>query len=314
MANELQTTGIKTVAQFLNNIDTQKYLEGMLKERTGQFVTSLVSLANTAKGFAGANVEPKSLLFCGLKAAAMNLPLEPNLGFAWAIPYKHKIKDKKGLIVDEIVEAQFQMGAKGYVQLAQRTGQYKKLNAIAIHEGELKKWDPFTEELILELEPDFIKREKLPVIGYAAYFELANGFIKTDYWPVQKTEHHGRKYSKAYGFMWTTDFDKMSLKTVLKNLLSKWGPLSTEMQDAIRFDQSVIRGELGGNQEPEYIDGTAFIPEIVEDTLADEFAKERAKGAVVDTEIVTEGLFNPEDSRGLDAKIAAMEAADAKTK
>lgn len=307
MANELQTTGMKTVAQFLNNIDTQKYLEGMLKERTGQFVTSLVSLANTAKGFAGMNVEPKSLLFCGLKAAAMNLPLEPNLGFAWAIPYKNnKVKPPT-------VEAQFQMGAKGYVQLAQRTGQYKKLNAIAIHEGELKKWDPFMEELILELEPDFVKREKLPVIGYAAYFELTTGFKKTDYWPVQKTEHHGRKYSKAYGFMWTTDFDKMSLKTVLKNLLSKWGPLSTEMQDAIRFDQSVIRGELGGNQEPEYIDGTAFIPEIVEDTLADEFAKEKAKGVVVDTEVVTEGgLFNAEDSRGLDAKIAAMEAADAK--
>ena len=115
--------------------------------------------------------------------------------------------------------------------------------------------------------------------------------------------------------MWTTDFDKMSLKTVLKNLLSKWGPLSTEMQDAIRFDQSVIRGELGGNQEPEYIDGTAFIPEIVEDTLADEFAKEKSKGVVVDDEVVTDsGLFNPEDSRGLDAKIAAMEVADTATK
>ena len=309
MANELQTTGMKTVAQFLNNIDTQKYLEGMLKERTGQFVTSLVSLANTAKGFAGANVEPKSLLFCGLKAAAMNLPLEPNLGFAWAIPYKNnKVKPP-------IVEAQFQMGAKGYVQLAQRTGQYKKLNAIAIHEGELKMWDPFTEELILELESDFVKREKLPVIGYAAYFELTNGFKKTDYWPIRKTEHHGRQYSKAYGYMWTTDFDKMSLKTVLKNLLSKWGPLSTEMQDAIRFDQSIIRGELGGSQEPEYIDGTAFIPEIVEDTLAAEFAKEKSKGVVVDAELIIEGkLFNPEGSRELDAKIAAMEVADAKTK
>jgi len=288
LSNELQTQGVKTVAQFLSDVNTQRYLESMLKERTSQFVTSLVSLANTAKGFAGANVEPKSLLFCGLMAAGMNLPLNPNLGFAWAIPYKNN------KVSPVVTEAQFQIGAKGLIQLAQRTGLYKSLNAIAIHEGELKKWDPFTEELVLELVEDLEKREKLPIIGHAAYFELLNGFKKTIYWPKQRTERHGRKYSKAYNYLWSSDFDSMALKTVIKNLLSKWGPLSIEMQDAIRFDQSVIRGELGGNQEPEYIDGSAFTPEIPEDTLADEFAKEKGAHLLLDAEIVAADLVKEE--------------------
>lgn len=296
MSNELQTQGVKTVAQFLNDTNTQKYLEGMLKERTGQFVTSLVSLANTAKGFAGANVEPKSLLFCGLKAAGMNLPLEPNLGFAWAIPYKNN------KVNPPITEAQFQIGAKGLIQLAQRTGLYKSLNAIAIHEGELKKWDPFTEELVLELIDDLEKREKLPIIGHAAYFELLNGFKKTIYWPKQRTEKHGRKYSKAYNYLWSSDFDSMALKTVIKNLLSKWGPLSIEMQDAIRFDQSVIRGELGGSQEPEYIDSSDFVVIVPEDNLGDEFKQLQEQKSGSSGE-----LFNDAESKALDAEIAAKE-------
>ena len=303
MSNELQTQGVKTVAQFLNDKNTQAYLEAMLKERTGQFVTSLVSLANTAKGFVGVNVEPKSLLFCGLKAAAMNLPLDPNLGFAWAIPYKNN------KVSPPVTEAQFQIGAKGLIQLAQRTGLYKGLNAIDIREGELKKWDPFTENLELELIADPIERDKAVIIGYAGYFELLNGFKKVAYWPKPKVERHGRKYSKAYGYLWTTDFDSMALKTVLKQLLSKWGPLSTEMQDAVRFDQSVIRGELTGEQKPEYVDASEFMPETLEDTLAAEFAQQKGDKTIVDAEIVGDGLFDPAASLALDAQLAAEEAA-----
>jgi len=291
LSNELQTQGVKTVAQFLNDTNTQKYLEGMLKERTGQFVTSLVSLANTTTGLV--NCEPKSLLFCGLKAAALNLPLDNNLGFAYAIPYKKKIKNDKNVVIGEIVEAQFQMGWKGFVQLAQRTSLYKNINVLDIREGELVKWDPFTEELELNLNSDMEQRDKLPIIGYAGYFELVNGFKKVAYWQKPRVERHGRKYSKSYSYSssgWQTNFDSMAMKTVIKGLLSKWGPLSTEMQEAVTFDQSVIRGDLGGKQEPEYIDGSDFLPEIPEDTLADEFAKEKANHLMVDAEIVAADL------------------------
>lgn len=282
MSNELQTTGIKTVAQYLNATNTKKYIESILQEHTGQFVASLVSLSNTTYGLI--NVEPKSLMFCGLKAAALDLPLDNNLGFAYAVPYKNNKTNPP------TVEAQFQLGWKGYVQLAQRTSLYKNINVLDIREGELKKWDPFTEELELDLIPEMEKREKLHIIGYAGYFELLNGFRKVAYWERPKIERHGKKFSKSYNYSssgWKTNFDAMAMKTVIKNLLSKWGPLSTELKEAIKFDQSVIRGELNGEHEPEYIDASEFTPDIPEDNLAAEFAQQKAGEVVVDAEIVT---------------------------
>jgi len=264
MSNDLQTTGTQTVAQFLNGANTKKYVESILQERTGQFVASLVSLANTTYGLT--NVEPKSLMFCGLKAAALDLPLDNNLGFAYAVPYKNNKTNT--------TEAQFQLGWKGLVQLAQRTSLYKNINVLDIREGELVKWDPFTEELELKISPDMEQRDKLPIIGYAGYFELLNGFKKVSYWAKPKVERHGKKFSKSYNFGssgWKTNFDAMAMKTVIKNLLSKWGPLSTELKEAIKFDQAVIRGELNGEQEPEYIDTVEFLPDVPEDNLAAEF-------------------------------------------
>lgn len=314
MSNELQTQGVKTVAQYLNDKNTQKYLEGLLKERTGQFVASLVSLSNTTYGLT--NVEPKSLMFCGLKAAAMDLPLDNNLGFAYAVPYKKKVKNELGKVIGEVTEAQFQMGWKGYVQLAQRTSQYKNINVLDIREGELIKWDPFTEELGLNINPDMETREKLPIIGYAGYFELVNGFRKVSYWAKPRVERHGKKYSKSYNYDssgWKTNFDAMAMKTVMKNLLSKWGPLSTELKEAIKFDQSVIRGELEGEQQPEYVDASEFTPSAPEDSLADEYAAHKAKPETVDAEIVGDSsLFDAEASKELDAQITEEEANNAR--
>lgn len=311
MSNELQTSGAKTVAQFLNGANTKKYLEGLLQDRVGQFITSLVSLSNTTYGLT--NVEPKSLMFCGLKAAALDLPLDNNLGFAYAVPYKNT---KLG-----VTEAQFQMGWKGYVQLAQRTSLYKNINVLDIREGELKKWDPFTEELELDLNQDPEQREKLPIIGYAGYFILLNGFMKVSYWAKPKVERHGKRYSKSYSYntsAWQSNFDAMAAKTVIKNLLSKWGPLSTEMKEAIKFDQSVIRGELSGEQEPEYVDASEFMPEseVPDDDLAAEFARQKTENKVVDGEIVSSEstLFDEKASLELDAQLAAEEEKNGKSK
>ncbi|KIG19670.1 recombinase RecT, partial [Clostridium tetani] len=145
--------------------------------------------------------------------------------YAWVVPYGNK--------------AQFQLGYKGYVQLALRTGQYKSINVIEIHEGELIDWNPLTEELKI----DFSKKESDAVIGYAGYFELLNGFKKSTYWTKEQITKHKNKFSKS-DFGWKKDFDAMARKTVLRNMLSKWGILSIEMQNAYTADQGIIKNEI----------------------------------------------------------------------
>lgn len=238
MTEEKKQTALVTVASYLNNDKIKSYLESILKDRVGQFITSLVSMSNLTPGLS--KCEPNSLMQCGLKAASLNLPLDNNLGFAYAIPYGNK--------------ASFQMGWKGFVQLAQRTGQYKTINVITVKEGELKKWDSFNGELEIEIIED-VKREKLPAIGYAAVFRLINGFEKRSYWTKTEVLAHAKRFSKTFGNgPWQTDFDKMAMKTVLKDLISKYGPMSVELQEAIKFDQAVIKEDADGNQYPEYPD------------------------------------------------------------
>ena len=160
-------------------------------------------------------------------AASLDLPVDKNLGYAWVVPYSGK--------------AQFQLGYKGYIQLALRTGQYKSINAIPVHRGELVSWNPLTEEFQI----DFTKRESDEVIGYAGYFELVNGFRKTSYWTRQQIELHKTKFSKS-DFGWKKDFDAMALKTVIRQMLSKWGILSIEMQTAYTSDEREVK-EVNNN-------------------------------------------------------------------
>jgi recombination protein RecT len=239
MTEEKKQTALVTVASYLNKDNVKTYLESVLKERTGQFITSLVSMSNLTPGLA--KCDPNTLMQCGLKAASLNLPLDNNLGFAYAIPYGNK--------------ASFQMGYKGFIQLAQRTGQYKTINVVAVKEGELKKWEAFTEELEVVMVTDPIERGKLSVIGYAAILKLTNGFEKKIYWCKAEVLAHAKRFSKTFGNgPWQTDFDKMGMKTVLKDLISKYGPMSVELQEAIKYDQAIIKEDADGNQYPEYPD------------------------------------------------------------
>jgi recombination protein RecT len=155
-------------------------------------------------------------------AATLDLPIDKNLGYAWVVPYGNK--------------AQFQMGYKGYVQLALRTGQYKSINVIDVHEGELISWNPLTEELEIKFE----EKKSDAIIGYAGYFELINGFKKAVYWSKEQIEAHKRKFSKS-DFGWKKDYDAMARKTVLRNILSKWGILSIEMQQAYTSDMREVK-------------------------------------------------------------------------
>ncbi|WP_322787781.1 recombinase RecT [Bacillus velezensis] len=204
-----------TIKGLLSSPAVMGRFEEVLGKRAPQFTASILSLYNGEKMLQKA--EPMSVISSAMVAATLDLPVDKNLGYAWIVPYGGK--------------AQFQLGYKGYIQLALRTGQYKSINCIAIHEGELQKWNPLTEEI----EIDFEQRTSEDVIGYAAYFELLNGFRKTVYWTKAQVEKHKKKFSKS-DFGWKNDWDAMALKTVLKAILSKWGILSVEMQKAVIED------------------------------------------------------------------------------
>ena len=242
MANETQVYSLKTFNQTITSPATQKYLTDLLHERKGQFVSNLTALvANNANL---QECEPYTLMFAALKATALSLPIEPSLGMAHVIPYKNK---KRG-----VTEAQFQLGYKGFQQLALRTGQYKRINTTEVREGELGKRNRLTGEIEWNWIEDEAKRLKTPVIGYVNYFILLNGFESTFYMSKEEMDAHALRYSQTYKSTnayikeqskWTTDFDAMALKTVIKLNLSKNGVLSTELQEAIRADQSVMREE-----------------------------------------------------------------------
>jgi recombination protein RecT len=152
-------------------------------------------------------------------------------------------------------QAQFQLGYKGYIQLAIRSGQYKKLNVLAIKKGELINYDPLNEEIDVDLIDDEVERENAETIGYYAMFEYTNGFRKSIYWSKAKMEKHALKYSMGYkakkGYtFWEKDFDSMAFKTMLRQLISKWGIMSVDMQNAIENDMAVIKED----GTPVYVD------------------------------------------------------------
>lgn len=254
MENQIQTTqqGVSTLKRFnacIASEQTQNYLQQVLHERKSSFVNNITALVSNS-----ANLQecvPMSLVYAGLKATALDLPLDPNLGFAYVIPFKN---NKKG-----VTEAQFQIGYKGFIQLAIRSGQFLLINVTDIREGELKGEDILTGEMSFSRVPD---RESKPVVGYAAFFRLTNGFSKTMYMTVGEVKAHAGRYSQTYSSKneyirkaskWATDFDAMAKKTVLKLLLSKYAPLSVEMQNAIQNDQAVIddQGEAQYLDNPE---------------------------------------------------------------
>lgn len=238
---------------YLSNDNTKKYLQSILGEKTGQFITSLTSLAGSSKALK--NCDRNSLLSCALKATSMELPFDQNLGFAWCIPYK--------------TTATFQVGVKGYIQLALRTGQYQSLNARDVRQGEFSGRD-FVGDPIINWLPDEERANK-EIIGFMAGLQLVNGFKKVIYWSVPEIEKHAEKYSQSYrkykktgnvdDTIWASQFEKMAEKTVLKSLISRYGIMSTDMQKAVKSDQSKINIDLEtGEESIEYIDN----PEVTD--------------------------------------------------
>lgn len=240
----------QTFSAFLAQDAMKKKINEMVGGEKGQqFVTSIISAVSTNPQLA--ECDNASIVSAALLGQALNLSPSPQLGQYYMVPFND---NKRGCKV-----AQFQIGYKGYIQLAIRSGQYKKLNVLAIKEGELKKYDPLNEEIEVKLIENEEEREKATTIGYYAMFEYLNGFRKTIYWSKEKMEAHALKYSMGYrakkGYtFWEKDFDGMAYKTMLRQLISKWGIMSVDltMQKALESDMAVIND----NGTYDYIDNS----------------------------------------------------------
>lgn len=216
--------------------------------KAARFVTAITSAVSTNPALS--ECDAATIVSAGLLGEGLNLSPSPQLGQYYLVPFNDRKNGRK--------VAQFQLGYKGYIQLAIRSGQYKKLNVLPIKEGELISFDPLDEVIQVQLIEDETERENSPTIGYYAMFEYTNGFKKAIYWSREKMESHAEKYSQGYkakkGYtFWEKDFDSMACKTMLRQLISKWGIMSIEMQRAIESDTGVI----SENGTVDYIDAPA---------------------------------------------------------
>ena len=233
LAKSQQRLGL---AAYLTQDAVKNQINSIVGGKDGdKFVTAIVSAVNANPVIK--DCTNQSILSAALLGHSLKLSPSPQLGYYYLVPFNDKEAGKV---------AQFQLGYKGYIQLALRSGQYKKLNVLAIKEGELEYFDPLNEEIKVNLMVDrWDEREKAPTIGYYAMFELVNGFRKAIYWSKAQMENHaityspGYKVKKGYTF-WEKNFDAMAYKTMLRQLISKWGVMSVEMQTAFDSDMAVI--------------------------------------------------------------------------
>ena len=225
-------------------------------KRAAGFVTAITSAVATNPSLQ--ECDPSTILSAGLLGETLQLSPSPQLGQYYLVPFNDRNRGKV---------AQFILGYKGYIQLAIRSGYYKKLNAMEIKAGELISFDPLTEDYVFQLIPDEAVREATDTVGYVAMFEYTNGFRKVIYWSKDKMIAHANQYSqgfrarKGYTF-WEKDFDSMAIKTLLRQLISKWGIMSVDFQKAYEADMGVIRED----NSVEYVDNVPDIdvPEPIE--------------------------------------------------
>lgn len=246
--NEMQTRPQRmTFSMAVNSTGYQKLINSTIKDpnKAQRFVTAITSAV--AVNPLLQDCDPATILSGALLGESLGLSPSPQLGQYYLVPFNNTKKGCK--------DAQFQLGYKGYIQLALRSGYYKRLNVFSVKAGELKSWNPITEELELEMIEDDEVREKTASVGYVATFTYVNGFTKTIYWSRSKMEAHALRYSKGYAAkknytMWEKDFDAMAYKTMLRQLISKWGIMSIDLQTAFEQDNVVENGDFLETEQP----------------------------------------------------------------
>lgn len=230
----------------------QKRFDELLGKRSPQFISSIVSLMNADSALMDAfHDAPVTIIQSALQAASFDLPINPALGYAYLVPFRNSKRNR--------VEASFIMGYKGMLQLALRTGVYKRINVVDVRAGELKSYDRLREDIELEFIEDEDEREKAPIIGYVGYFQMINGMEKTIYMTVKQLEAHEKKFRHG-NYMsrgWKENPDAMMRKTVLRKLIGKWGLMSVTYQSAdpsvLRAAQAIATGTFDDEDKPVYL-------------------------------------------------------------
>ena len=275
LATKTQRLGLTA---YLTQDAVKQQINSVIGGKDGQrFISAIVSAVNTNPALQ--ECTNPSILSGALLGESLKLSPSPQLGHYYLVPFKD---NKRGIKV-----AQFILGYKGYIQLAIRSGQYKKINVIAIKEGELDYFDPLNEDIKVSLMIDkWDEREAAPTIGYYAMFELTNGFRKSIYWSKAKMKAHALKHSKGYAAkkgdtFWEKDFDGMAYKTMLRQLISKWGIMSIEMQNAFESDMAVIHED--GTKD--YVETDDYVVEV-EEPKTKEQATEQPKEPQQDTQAI----------------------------
>lgn len=233
----------KKVQTLLSSENIKNRLNEILGKKASTFSTSIMQIIKSNSLLS--NAEPNSIVGAAMTAATLDLPLNNSIGFAYIIPFNTKNPDGS-----KTVKAQFQIGYKGFIQLAQRSGQFKTINVTEIKEGEIESRDRMTGEINFNWIQEDQERLKRKTIGYLGYFSLLNGFEKTIFMSIEELNSHGKKFSQTFGKsygMWSKDFDSMAQKTVIKLLLSKYAPLSIDMQTAVQVDQATFNNASDRN-------------------------------------------------------------------
>lgn len=226
------------VKDFFNRDGVKQKFAELLGKRSTGFMTAVLQVVAMSDKLAQA--EPESVFNAAATAATLDLSVNPNLGQAYIIPYNVKRKNPATGRDEWATMAQLQIGYKAFIQFAQRTGLFQTIGASPVHEGQLVENNPLTGPVL-----DWSKKTSDKIVGFVAYFKLLNGFEKYLYMTTEEMQAHGSKYSKTFSYgdsLWKKDFVGMGNKTVIKLLLSKYAPLSVEMQvhQAIKFDQAVV--------------------------------------------------------------------------
>jgi recombination protein RecT len=256
--------------EMLDSEGYKKRFNELLGSRTPQFLSAVVSLVNSDVKLQQAFAEsPMTIIQSALKAATFDLPIDPNLGYAYIVPFKNKKSDNTYRM-----EAVFIMGYKGMNQLALRAGVYKKINVIDVREGELREYNRLTEEIEIEFIEDEAERESKPIIGWCGYYKLMNGMEKTIYMTKKQIEQHEQRYRKGkyMGKGWRENFDDMALKTVFRRLIGKWGVMSIDYQKAspslIASAEAIAKGQFD-DDDKSAIEGEAKINDVPENVDAE---------------------------------------------
>lgn len=287
MNNQLQMQNKPKFSLAIQSEGYKKLINNTLGDpkRSAKFIAAISSAVATNPGLQ--ECDAGSILSGALLGEALNLSPSPQLGQYYLVPFdqkKYNEKTKKFEVVSK--KAQFQLGYKGYIQLAIRSGQYKDIDVIEVREGEYLGRNKITGKHQFEFIEDEVERENKPIIGYMAYFEYLNGFYKNLYWSKEKMQKHALEYSQAYASdvkkgsnysFWSKDFDGMAFKTMLRQLISKWGIMSIDMQEALTKDMSVIKED----GTCDYVDNQPIVSVPTEEAINTETTEATEKATEV---------------------------------